>query len=88
MTIGSIILIIVMVLFVLCAIKMSNDTGKLYAGLDEIWDRAKRATTREELKAIYDELRDYSKKHCWHRYHGDYARKIQAYIEGRLAGVK
>ena len=80
-------LFVVMGAFIFCAYKLSQQTDKLYAGLDELWERARQAKTRGELQRIHDELGVYYKEHCWHRHHAAYAFKVKAYIEGKSAGL-
>jgi hypothetical protein len=69
-----------------CLWRVGVNSGKVYAGLDDIWARAKKATNQQELKALKIELCKYHADYCHVRPYGDYARRVLAYIDGRLAG--
>lgn len=64
------------------------NTGKVYKGLDDIWMRAKQNDlTNGQLLSLRVELVQFHKDYCHVRHYGDYARKVLAYIDGRIKGT-
>jgi hypothetical protein len=73
------------ILFACYSWKVMQQSDSIYKGLDAIWDRAKKTNDRNMLRFYMRELELFHKKNCWHRHHGNYARQVKAYIEGKLA---
>jgi hypothetical protein len=81
--------ILILVIFCLLAglafNRMMKDTHIIYDGLDKLDIRAReKGLSREQLIQIYEDLRTFSKKYCWHKYHAARVREIAAYLRGRL----
>lgn len=79
--------VIIWILFtVYCFWRICAHSDFVYKGLDDIWNRSKRIDiTKEELLYLKNELINFHKNYCYVRHYGDYARKVLAYINGRLS---
>lgn len=64
--------------------RLSAHAGFVHKGLNDIHERAKKATTHCDLTALRAELCVFHDKYCFHRILGDHAREVMAYIDGRL----
>ncbi len=73
------------ILFAGCSWKVMKQSDGIYKGLDNIWRKAKNTSDKNQLKFLMRELELFYKKNCWHRHHGNYARQVKSYIEGKLA---
>lgn len=65
-----------------------KETRELDAGFKSIGQKAHDAVTESDLSNVLIDLHIFYKNKCWHRSHGDRARKIMAYIRGRLDEMK
>lgn len=66
-------------------LRLSRESGKLYADMDDIRNRASNTHDIEAMRALRLELCIYCDKHCWHRAHSDYAQRVLNYIDGWLS---
>jgi hypothetical protein len=86
--ITSLVVIAFIAIMVWSMIGLSNASAAFYKGLQEIEDKAKAATTSEELIAIHREFVRYANAKAVVRHYGDAARKLDSYIRGKLEGIK
>lgn len=70
----------------LCFYAMREQTA-LNDGFQSLDARAHSAKTRIELEGVKTDLYTFYRKQCWHRAHGERAKAIMSYINGRLTGV-
>lgn len=86
-SIGYALIVLLPSLGIFSAWRLYVNSCRVYAGLDDIWDRARKAQTRGELQRLHDELGVFYHKYCHVRQYGDYARRVKSYIEGKSAGL-
>lgn len=67
--------------------RLGQYSEAVYKGLDDIWTRARAAETMALLVLLRAELVDYHHHRCHVRHYGDYARRVLAYIDGRIEAV-
>lgn len=64
--------------------RLAREAKRVHDDLDNLQRRASDCETQEELEDVEVSLRLYTAKNCWHRHFGAHARKVLAYIHGRL----
>ena len=84
---GILIVVGVIILLWLLFTRMERDTRKIYGEMSRILQAAKDTSNPVDLLALRKQLIDWHKAECWHRCHGDYARQVLNYIDGKLAGL-
>ncbi len=67
---------------------IAKEQRKLRSGFLSIEDRARAAKTETELLALSTELSEFYRLNCWHRTHGDTARRVMSYIKGKVEGIR
>ena len=64
--------------------RLSQYSEAVYRDLDAIWTRARAAESMAQLVLLRAELVDFHRNRCHVRHYGDYARRVLAYIDGRI----
>lgn len=63
-------------------------TAAMYDALKKIQHRAEDSTNENDLWNIRQDLINYSSANCWHRHHWAYVHGVDAYILGKIQGMK
>ena len=85
--IGILLVVLFVGLLIWAIIGLDKSSRHVYTNLDAIWDKAKAAKTRDELRLIRTELCQFHNKYCVIRHYGDYARQVLSFIDGKLSGM-
>ena len=64
-----------------------KESDRVHGALDAIEAEAKKATTHGELCLIADRLAKYADKECYNKHYCNHARRVMAYIRGRIEGL-